>query len=79
MAGQCIPPLLRLKQIVGDPKSDPPVPPIVPISRSGFLSGVRAGRFPAPVKLSPRVSVWSGLAIQQLVDELLQQQQRGGA
>ena len=31
-----IPRLLRLKQILGDPKADPPVEPIIPISKSSW-------------------------------------------
>lgn len=30
----------------------------IPISRSGWWKGVKEGRFPQPVKLSPRVTVW---------------------
>jgi len=40
---------LRLKQIV---------PALVPIGKSTWWAGVRAGRFPQPVKLSARVTVW---------------------
>lgn len=32
--------------------------PLLSISRSGWLTGVQEGRFPKPIKLSPRVSVW---------------------
>jgi prophage regulatory protein len=30
----------------------------IPISRSGFLKGVKDGRFPRPVRLSPRRVAW---------------------
>jgi len=49
---------VRLKQIVGDPKADPPVPPIYPVARSTWWQGVRDGRFPKPVQLSRRVTAW---------------------
>lgn len=49
---------LRLPQIIGNPKADPPVPPIIPVCKSTWWEGVKAGRFPEPVKLSPRVTVW---------------------
>jgi hypothetical protein len=49
---------LRLKQIIGDPKADPPVPPLIPVKKSCWWEGVRTGRFPAPIKLSPRLTVW---------------------
>jgi len=49
---------LRLPQIIGDPKANPPIPAIIPVSRSTFWQGVKTGRFPKPIKLSPRVTVW---------------------
>ncbi len=49
---------LRLSQIIGDPKAEPPVPPIIPVKKSCWWHGVRTGRFPKPVKLSPRITAW---------------------
>jgi len=49
---------LRLPQIIGNPKADPPIPPIVPVCASSWWAGVKDGRYPQPVKLSPRVTVW---------------------
>lgn len=49
---------LRLRQIIGNPKADPPQPPIIPVSKSTWWDGVKAGRFPAPVKLGPRITAW---------------------
>lgn len=49
---------LRLRQIIGDPRANPPVPAIVPISASAWWQGVRQGRFPAAVKLGPRTTAW---------------------
>lgn len=31
---------------------------VFPVSESHFLNGVKAGKFPKPIRLSPRVSVW---------------------
>lgn len=59
---------LRLSQIIGAPKADPPVPPIIPISRSCWLAGCKSGRFPAPVKLGPRTVVWKVVDIRALID-----------
>jgi hypothetical protein len=50
---------LRLPQIIGDPKAEPPIPPIIPIKKTCWWDGVRTGRFPKPVKLGPRVTVWT--------------------
>ncbi|WP_084513848.1 helix-turn-helix transcriptional regulator [Azovibrio restrictus] len=49
---------LRLPQILGNPKANPPVPPIIPVSRSSWWAGCKSGRFPSPVKLGPRTTVW---------------------
>jgi prophage regulatory protein len=49
---------LRLPQIIGDPRAEPPIPPIVPVKKSSWWAGCKSGRYPAPVKLSPRVTVW---------------------
>ena len=49
---------LRLPQIIGDPKAEPPIPPIIPVKKSCWWDGVKTGRFPKPVKLGPRVTVW---------------------
>lgn len=43
--------LLREKQIL-QPKGP------VPVSRSTWWAGVRAGRFPQPVRLGPRTTAW---------------------
>jgi prophage regulatory protein len=50
---------LRLSQIIGDPRADPPIPPVIPISRSAWWDGVRTGRFPAPCKpFGGRITCW---------------------
>ena len=40
--------LLRLKQVLQ----------FIPVSRSTWLAGVKAGRFPKPLKLSLRTTAW---------------------
>lgn len=59
---------LRLKQIIGDPKADPPVPPIIPVSRSAWWQGIRTKRYPAPVRIGTRVTVWRADEIRALVN-----------
>ena len=61
---------LRLPQIIGDPRATPPGPAVIPVKKSCWWAGVRAGRYPAAIKLSPRVTVWDVRAIRALVDEL---------
>ena len=59
---------VRLSQIIGNPKADPPIPPIIPVSRSTWLEGVKTGRYPKSVKLSPRVTVWRAADIRALIE-----------
>lgn len=61
---------LRLKQILGDAKADPPLPPLIPIKKSSWWAGVKTGRFPKPVKLSQRVTAWRVEDIRKLILEL---------
>lgn len=58
---------LRLSQIIGDPKADPPIPAVIPVSRSTWWAGVKAGRFPKAVKLGPRTTAWPIEAILALI------------
>jgi prophage regulatory protein len=61
---------LRLPQIVGNPKAEPPIPAVIPISKSSWWQGVKDGRYPAPVKLGPRTTAWRVEDIRALIDEL---------
>jgi len=49
---------LRLHQIIGNPKVNPPIPPLIPIKKSSLWSWVKAGYFPPPLKIGKRVTVW---------------------
>ena len=64
--------LLRLRQIIGDRKADPPIEPIIPVSRSTWFEGVRTGRFPQPVPLGPRTRAWREEDIKQIVKKGVQ-------
>ena len=50
--------LLRIKQVLM----------FVPVSRSCWWSGVKSGRFPAPIKLSERVTCWRSSDIRAIVE-----------
>jgi len=50
--------LLRVKQVLR----------FVPVSRSHWWAGVKAGKFPKPMKLSERVTVWRASDIKDLVE-----------
>jgi len=64
---------LRLSQIVskpGKPKADPPIPPspgVIPVCTSSWWKGVKTGKYPKPVKLGPRTTVWRVQDIRALI------------
>lgn len=43
---------------------------LIPISKSAWWEGCRAGRFPQPVKLGPRTTAWRVEDIRDLIDRL---------
>jgi prophage regulatory protein len=60
---------LRLPQIIGNPKADPPIPAIIPISKSTWWQGVKDGRYPQPVRsLGQRITVWRAEDIRALIE-----------
>ena len=60
--------LLRLKQIIGDPNAKPPIPAIIPVSKSAWWSGVAKNIYPKPVKLSARTTAWRISDIRALIE-----------
>ena len=59
---------VRLPQIVGNPKANPPIPAVIPVSRSTWWAGVKTGRYPRPVKLGPRITAWRVEDIRALIE-----------
>jgi len=49
---------MRLRHIIGDPKASPPIPPVIPVSRTTFWNWVKDGKLPQPVKLGPGITAW---------------------
>lgn len=49
--------LLRLPQVLAK----------VPVCKTTWWAGVKSGRYPAPVKLSPRVTCWRSSYIDALI------------
>jgi predicted DNA-binding transcriptional regulator AlpA len=41
---------------------------LFPVSRSAFWAGVKSGKYPKPVKLSPRCTAWRAQDINQLIE-----------
>lgn len=58
---------LRLPQIIGNPNADPPIPAVIPVSKSSWWAGVKSGRYPQPVRLGPRTTAWSVESIRALI------------
>ncbi len=70
---------LRLSQIIGDPKADPPIPPIIPVSRSAWWEGCRRQKFPAPLRIGTRTTVWKVEDIRTLINGTWQAQEHANA
>jgi len=64
---------LRLREILGDKKVKPPIPPLLPICKSSWWDGVRTGKYPKPLKLGPRTTVWRVEDIRRLIESGTQQ------
>ena len=52
--------LLRIKEVLAR----------LSISRSSFLEGCRTGRFPQPIKIGPRTTVWKDEDIDAFIENL---------
>lgn len=60
---------LRLPQIIGDPKAEPPTLAIIPVGKTTWWNGVRSGRYPQPVRtLGLRITAWRIEDIKRLLD-----------
>lgn len=62
--------LLRLKNIIGNPKVDPPIPALIPISRTSWLNGVKSGIYPQKIHLGERTVAWRADDIYELINRL---------
>ena len=51
---------LRLKQVLA----------LIPVSKSTWWAGVATGRFPQPVRLTPRTTAWRACDIQLAIEQL---------
>lgn len=55
----------------------PQVLAIIPISKSAWWQGCKDGRYPQPIKLGPRTTVWRSTDISALVRRLSGQNMTG--
>jgi Predicted transcriptional regulator len=60
---------VRLRQIIGNSEANPPIPAIIPVSKSTWWAGVKSGRYPQPVKLGARCTAWRVEDIRALIEE----------
>lgn len=44
------------------------IPAIIPVGKTTWWAGIKSGRYPQPIKLSPRVTVWRASDIYALVE-----------
>jgi predicted DNA-binding transcriptional regulator AlpA len=65
---------VRLATIIGDRDADPPLPPLIPVSRSTWWQGVKDGRYPRAYKLGPNVTAWRVEDIRALIASLAEAQ-----
>ena len=61
---------LRIKQIIGDPRAVPPIPPLVPVCPATWWAGVKTGRYPAAVKIGRRATAWKVEDVRALIERL---------
>ena len=50
--------LLRIWDILGDPHANPPIKPMVSVSKSTWWAGVKSGKFPNEIKLGSKMTCW---------------------
>lgn len=60
---------LRLSQIIGNPKAEPPIPAVIPVSRSSWWAGCKSGRYPKPIRLGSRTTAWRVEDILKLIQQ----------
>ena len=61
---------LRLWHIIGDSKTNPPIPALIPISRTSWLNGVDSGIYPQKIHLGERMVAWRAEEIYELISQL---------
>lgn len=60
---------LRLPQIIGNQKTNPPIQALIPVGKSTWWAGVKSGRFPKPIKLGPKTTAWRVEDIRSLIEK----------
>lgn len=55
----------------------PQVLSVIPVCKTSWWKGVKSGRYPKPVKLSPRCTAWKAEDIHSLIRQLSEPQHEG--
>lgn len=63
--------LLRIDEICGDPRKG--IPRMVPVDRESWRLGVLNGRYPQPIRIGQRFTVWKLSDIEKLLDQISQE------
>jgi hypothetical protein len=61
---------VRLPTILGDPKSKPPKPALIPVCSSSWWNGIKKGIYPKPFKIGPNTTAWKAEDIRNLIVQL---------
>lgn len=61
---------IRLSDIIGNRKADPPIQPLIPVSKSTWYAGVSSGIYPQAVKLGAKSVAWRVEDIRALMDRI---------
>ena len=64
---------IRLPNIIGNPKSNPPITPLIPVSKSSWWAGIKTGIYPKSIKIGARTTAWKVEDIRQLIIQLGEQ------
>jgi len=59
---------VRVHHIIGCSKRG--LKPVIPVSRATWWAGVKSGKFPKGILLSPAIRVWSVESIRELMAEM---------
>lgn len=51
----------------------PDVLSVIPLGKTSWWEGVKSGRFPKPVKLSPRCTAWKAEDIRELIKKIAEE------
>jgi prophage regulatory protein len=61
---------VRLPTIIGDKNATPPLPAIIPVSKTSWWNGVKSGKYPKSYKLGDRTTVWKVEDIRALINSM---------